>query len=255
MRLEALQRAMTAAVLGGSPDELRGLLCAAGDSATKRFAIHRNHTQHSLAVALGDNFPVTAMLLGEGFFRQAARRFVMAYPPAEPRLSRYGEAFPRYLAGLEACRSMPFIARVARLESLLLEIADQPVAPAASLKQLLNADPDSPIRLELQPGLRLHWFRYDAGTIWRACRSGQALSPAHGRSGCYPVQLLRNADGVTVSPVTATRYAFRRALSAGLPLDAAGETAGADAETLAEELAALFEEDLVISVQGREPPQ
>jgi hypothetical protein len=67
------------------------------------------------------------------------------------------------------------------------------------------------------------------------------------------VQLVRKAEGVTASPLTATRYAFRRALSAGRALDEAGETAGADAATLAEELAALFAEGLVVSVQDRAP--
>src|SRR5262245_46106327 len=114
--LETLQRVMTASILSQTSSRLGSKLQAGDANPVNRFSIYRNNTLISLTGSLKANFPVTVRLVHERFFHWVAQEFIRRHPPEEARLSSYGAKLPAYLASLAACRSVPYVAEVARLE-------------------------------------------------------------------------------------------------------------------------------------------
>jgi hypothetical protein len=98
-------------------------------SARRRLNVYRNHFRISLVEGLADVFPATRILVGERYFDSIASVYVGARPPKDPRLSRYGRDFPRFLSGRDELENSQFATEVARLEWSLAEISDAPDAP------------------------------------------------------------------------------------------------------------------------------
>jgi hypothetical protein len=244
MRLEVLQKAMSAAVLGAETAALSTVLRAPIVDPLARLAVHHNNTVLSLTTALAASFPVTEALLGAAYFGQAARRFVMEHPPSEPRLNRYGRSFPHFLARLTDLRKLPFVSRVALLERMILDVLDEPPAESLTLADLAQFKEPAEARLALQPALRLLALRYDAAGIWQAHQGDGELMPAMGRPGRHFIQVVRRGQGVVVTALSVPRYAFRCALRDGHPLGAAARSID-DPTLLASELRSLFSEGLV----------
>ena len=136
--LETLQRMMTASILSATSSRLGSELEAGKASPLGRLEIYRNNTLISLTEALKANFPVTVRLVDERFFRWVAQDFIRHHPPREPRLALYGAALPAFLATVPACRTVPYLAEVARLEWAICQSlqAEQlnPCSPERSLR-------------------------------------------------------------------------------------------------------------------------
>src|SRR6266545_3762491 len=84
--LAQLQSAYRDYLLSGDSAKLAPAIVADAFDAGERLSIYRNNFLISLGEALKSNFPVTLQLLGNDFFEQAARRFVLAQPPLRPCL-------------------------------------------------------------------------------------------------------------------------------------------------------------------------
>lgn len=97
-------------------------------SARHRLNVYRNHFRISLVEGLAKVFPATRILVGERYFDAMAGFYVAAHPPKDPRLSRYGRNFPRFLSGRSELDSSRFATEVARLEWSLAEISEAPDA-------------------------------------------------------------------------------------------------------------------------------
>lgn len=106
-----------------------------GKQAVKRFNVYRNNVTVSLIDALADIFPAVQRITGKTFFRDMAREFVRAHPPASPLLFLYGHEFPAFIESFEHAARMPYLADVARVERAWLtayHAADlEPLAPQA----------------------------------------------------------------------------------------------------------------------------
>jgi hypothetical protein len=116
MRLADLQSAYRNYLLTGDSAELAPAIIADAFDGAERLAIYRNNFLISLGEALKVNFPVTLQLVGDGFFEQAARRFVLAHPPRRPCMFEYGAGFPDYLRTLPELGALPYVADMARFE-------------------------------------------------------------------------------------------------------------------------------------------
>ena len=86
------------------------------DAPRERFAVYRNNVMVGLVSALEARFPATRKIVGEDFFKGAAKLFAATQPPRSPLMMFYGDAFPSYLAGFEPAREVPYLADVARLD-------------------------------------------------------------------------------------------------------------------------------------------
>ncbi len=138
LTLLEIQREMREAVLAAPSRALLDEIESDGIPARRRINVYRNHFRVSLKDGLARVFPATRILLGERYFDNMAGVYVAARPPRDPRLSRYGYDFPRFLSGREELEPSLFATEVARLEWTLAEIRDAPDAPAVEWTTFLR---------------------------------------------------------------------------------------------------------------------
>jgi hypothetical protein len=212
------------------------------EAPRERFAVYRNNVMVGLAGALDARFPATRKIVGEDFFKGAAKLFVATQPPRSPLMLFYGDAFPIFLADFEPAREVPYLADVARLEAArtrAYHAADaKPLTPAA-----LSGGPSdlAGMRFILHPSVEIVASDYPIVTIW-AMNSGEIdLAPITdwrredalvSRPG-FDVEVRRLPPGAKI---------FLQSLAARNPLGeaAAAALAGNASFDLAANLAALF---------------
>ncbi len=220
-----------------------GLRCREGACLEDRLAIYRNNVASSLIRALGDTFPCVRGVLGPTRFDALALAFTRHAPPRSPVLAEWGASFPAFVAGLVPCPA--WIGDLASLEWLTLRAlhaADAPPLPGAALAAALS-DPALPaLRLALHPSLSPLASPHPLISIWQACQSGWLHADARPVDAhpvaAHPVKLSATCDGaecglvmrdvqdaVIVTRLPPGGARFIAALSAGLPLGAAAETA------------------------------
>src|ERR1700732_1953901 len=221
----------------------RGVTSHNSDAPRERFAVYRNNVMVGLVSALEARFPATRKIVGEDFFKGAAKLFAATQPPRSPLMLFYGDAFPAFLAYFEPAREVPSLADVARLEAAPpppYHAADtNPLPPAA----LSGGLPDAPagMRFILHPSVEIVASDYPIVTIW-AMNSGDIdLAPitdwrgedAPGARPAFDVEVRRLPPGAKT---------FLQTLAAGNPLEeaAAAALAGNASFDLVANLAALF---------------
>jgi hypothetical protein len=249
--LETLQKVMTASILSHTSSRLGSNLRAIDGHPVNRIGIYRNNTLISLTESLKANFPVTVQLVHERFFHWVVQEFIRNHPPQEARLSSYGAKLPVYLASLPACRSVPYVAEVARLEWAIctsLHAEEQDSCSIEALSRLGGAVGKA--RLVLQPTVQLIPSRWPVIDIWSAHqRKIIELSDVIVRRATY-TQVTRMGERIRLSSLAAGRCAFRRGLARGLSLNAAIRLAMVRDRLFAPEpeLASLFGEEIVTDV-------
>jgi len=210
--------------------------------------IYRRNMLANLGGALASTFPVVERLVGDVFFREAARVFVLAHPSRSGDLNEYGEAFPDFLAAYPHARSLPYLRDVARLEWACHEsyqTADAPPFDLASLGAVPAASYPK-IRFTLHPSVRLVRSSHPIEAIWSANQPGRDGTPDR-ETGPDAVVVGRDEGGVRVRKVEDTEWDFLAALEKGATLEEASAAIGEDAAArfLAEGLARLVREGMV----------
>jgi hypothetical protein len=185
-RLRELQSQFKTAILDGDLEAVARFVQPDRLTAVDRLRIYRNHTHSSLAAALADNFPVTCRLVGREFFDAAARCYVAESPPGEPCLSAYGATFPDFLANFEPARAVPYLADVARLEWLRIEITHAPRQTPLDLQALAALPPQAQhgMSLKLLPGVRLLASTFPVDRIWLANQEPDVPAIDLNEGGC-----------------------------------------------------------------------
>ena len=157
------------------PPELAELLAQPG------FAVYRNTVIKGCIDALQANYPATARLVGEEWFRAAAAIHVRSNPPRQATLAHYGEGFADFLAQFPPAAELPYLPGVARVERMWTQAhvaADAPVAQAASIAEL-SAHALARLVLAPHPSARWAWFdTMPVRTIWQRNRAGADAAPA-----------------------------------------------------------------------------
>jgi hypothetical protein len=193
--------------------------------------VHRNTVLKSCIDALEANFPAVARLVGDDWFRAAAAQYAGAHPPEDVRLFVYGdEGFGAFVQALPSAASLPYLAGVARLDTLWRAVhiaADAPALQAAALA----ADPPEALAarvLRPHPATRWAWFDHvPVASIWSRNRGGAQAD----------ADLVWQGEGLLLTRVEgAVRWqllgrggcAFLDACAAGLGLGQAAERALAD---------------------------
>ncbi|HTV32303.1 MAG TPA: DNA-binding domain-containing protein [Methylocella sp.] len=228
-----------------NPDALlpAGLFAQQGQSLERRFAVYRNNVRASLIGALEARFPATRNIVGEDFFKAAARRFALEEPPHSPLMMCYGDAFPDFLAHFEPAGEVPYLADVARLEvarTRAYHAADaSPLAPDVLKAIPLERLPH--ICFVLHPSLQIVASDYPIITIWAMNSSERELATITDWQG-EDALVIRPQWEVSVRTLPPGAKRFLQGLAAGEPLGRAAETASAADESfdLPVNLAALF---------------
>jgi len=224
MRLNELQAAMRAGILGEPAEALLAQIDGHGLAPATRLQIHRNNILTGLTEALRTSFPAVARLVGDRFFDFAADRFIHGAPPRDPRLADYGAEFPAFLAGFEPARMLPYLSDVARLEwavNLAYNAPDEaPLAPATLVDLAPDAYPR--LRLGLHSSCRLVRSRFPIKRIWLANRPGaepqDAIDLAEGGAALL---VMRREFEVALIEIEPAEHDFLAALQAGETIERA----------------------------------
>jgi hypothetical protein len=255
LSLDRLQNTIANAVLGKPHSSLSPLLVPGLSDPIRRLRIYQNNTRASLTSTLLAVFPVTAQLVDERFFRYAASEFVRIRPPTEPRLVRYGAAFPNFLRTFPGLAEMPFVAETARLEWAIAEALDTDALPSLPLAALNGAGEEAP-ELSLQPSLRFVISHWPVLSIWLAHQQGGDVGRLDASSHKPErIALWRSGDVVRFSLLTSAQFSFRYSLKAGLGLDKAVSRALTHEPMfdLTGALVSLFNDGLVAEVRRKSP--
>ncbi len=192
-----------------------------------RFNIYRNNVHVALIDMMAAKFPIVLKLVGEEFFRGAARVYIRANPPTSAMTINYGKGFPGFLENFEHVQDVPYLADVARLEWLRMEAYNAADRKSLGGEDLAAIDHDRLIEtsFELHPSLRLLQSEYPVYSIWQANIDGVALSSVDLNSGGEDVLIIRPRLEVLVIKLASGHCDFVRALGSGIALGEANERA------------------------------
>jgi len=189
-----------------------------------RFAVYRNNVAAALITALKVRYPVTVQLVGEAFFAAMAKEFADRHRPASPVLIGYGEDFPDFVAGFAAAAPVPYLADVARLESLWWRAYHAADVEPVALDRLTTVAPEAwaQVRLMLHPSAGLLSSRHAAASIWEAHHGGKPMAEVE---TAQPERILvvRPFAAVEVRRLAPEAHEFLDLLAAGAVLAEAVE--------------------------------
>ena len=245
-----LQLELRRAVLGGDTGALVGAIRDDGLDPAARVRIYRNHAFATLGAVLERTFPVVCRLVDKRFFAYAAHEYLREHPPHSRCLVEYGAEFADFLAGLEACNDLPYLADVARFEWALNVAATVREACPLKIEALAGIAPESAslLKISLQPSVSYFASEWPIDAIWLA-NQRKEVRPVDLTSGGTTVEIRRADEGFSWQRLPPGVFAFRRALAEGFALGTAAATAAADpAFDLAAALDHLFAEGLVVGL-------
>jgi putative DNA-binding protein len=245
-----LQRDVRRAVLGLGDEAAARWVDGDAVAARGRLAIYRHHVLATLTAVLEAAFPVVCRLVDERFFAYAADAYLRRQPPSGPCLVEYGGTFPAFLAGFPACRDLPYLADVARLEWALHRAFHAPdhVPLHAEALRVRAAEVTGETVLALDPSVSLVASPWPIGRIWRANQpEADPDATVNLGEGGVRLEVRRAGEVVAFRGLGAAVFAFRQAIAEGRRLaDAVGRAVALDEGfDLAAALAALVQEGLV----------
>jgi len=211
-------------------------------------AVYRRNMLANLGGALAATFPVVERLVGGAFFREAARRYVLAHPSRSGDLNEYGEGFAGFLESYPHARSLAYLPDVARLEWACHECYQAADGGALDLAALaaVAAEAYPRIRFSLHPAVRLVRSDHPVEAIWSANQGGRDGTPD--RDAGADFALVRREQGsVRVRAIEEAEWRFLESLGAGATLEQASASIGEEfaARFLAEGLARLVRDGVI----------
>ena len=168
-RLRELQAEFARTVLDGVQTEFDRYILASGLSGERRLQVYRNNVLLSLTEALTAVYPVTQRLVGEGFFRYAAGRYIPQHPSTSGNLHDFGGRFPDFLATFEPAAELAYLPDVARLEwayHSVFHAADHLPLDLAALAAI-PAERHGELKFTLHPATRLLASPFPILRIWQ----------------------------------------------------------------------------------------
>jgi Putative DNA-binding domain len=254
--LQHLQNTMAEAIISGKDGAVVANLVAGSGDPRRRFQIFRNNWRLSLTTALMDNFPVTAAMVDERFFRFVADGFIRHHPPREPRLNLYGRELPGYLAAMVQMAPYPEAVAMARLEWHILEVLAAPSVPPTDFSALARLGvAGASAGLQLQPCLRLGVARHDVCALWHAHQGDGPHPGSQRRDRVHGHIVWRAGSALRLRALTPDGFAFVRAIARGQSIEQATVRAlrRDPLFDLARQVIDLFQAGLVAAVTASTP--
>jgi len=254
--LREVESDLRLALLGGDDAPARAWIRGDGLAPAARLAIYRHHVVTTLTAALQAVFPVVCRLVDERFFAYATDRYIRVDPPSGPCLFEYGAGFADFLAEFPPCRSLPYLADVARLEWAMQRALHAPDASPLPIRAIQGVAPDlaASLTITIEPSVTLLPSRYPIDRIWHANQTAEP-EPVNLADGGARLEIRRYGDAVVFCKLEPAAFAFRHALARGADLAAAtAEALAADPSfDLGSALVTLFRDGLPIAL-GHTPP-
>ncbi|MEM9099554.1 MAG: DNA-binding domain-containing protein [Pseudomonadota bacterium] len=216
-----------------------------------RFAVYRNNVVVSLIDAIAATYPAVLALVGEAFFRAAAREFVLKNPPDSPILIHYGGAFPAWIAAFPPAAGVPYLGDVARLEWAWNRAYNAAEAEPIDPESLAELPPEQLAMsvVELHPSFALISSPYPAVSLWAEATE---RVPATDLDLSTPETglVIRPRELVDVRAITPQMARFLTQIAEGAPIATAAETLGSDQGLVAECVAGLFQLGLAVRLSA-----
>jgi len=227
---------------------LDAILDARGGVLSPGLEVYRRNVRANLVGALAAAHPVVRRLVGEAFFDEAARRYVLANASRSGDLHEYGGAFASFLEVYEPARKLAYLADIARLEWACHESYHAADALPFDLAALAQVAPESlgEVRFRLHPAARLMRSAHPIAAIWEANQPPADGTPAR-IEGPDHVLVRREGLAVRVQRVDAAEWTLLAAFAAGAGLEAASAAlAPGDGERILAASLARFVRDQVL---------
>lgn len=223
---------------------------------SRRFDVYRNNRMVSLIEALETTFPAVLRLVGEAFFKAAARAYIDREPPQSPVLLLYGRGFGDFLDGFPPAAKVPYLGDVARLEWARLNAFHAADAEPLTIDSLAALPPAElgGLRFDLHPSLQLLRSRWPVVSLW-AVSSGSDPAASVDMNLGQDVLVVRPALAVDTRVLPGGGFDFIGPLLAAASLAEAAERATLNdpAFDLAVHLQGLFEVGAVTAVLPGSP--
>ena len=227
---------------------LDAIFAARGAASSPGLEVYRRTVRANLTGALATAYPVVRRLVGDGFFDEAAGRYLRANPSRSGDLHEYGESLATFLEVYEPARMLAYLPDVARLEWACHEshhAADAAPFDLAALGRV-GAEALGEMRFTLHPAARLLRSIHPVAAIWEA-NQPQCDGTPDRIAGADHVVVRRANLAVRVECVEPAEWALLAGLAAGASLEAASAAlAPGDAERILGTGLARFVQDGVI---------
>jgi hypothetical protein len=223
-----LQSTLMDCLLGGAPEEAGDLIHAHGMGAAERLRIYQRNVSENYTQSLRSSYPVIASLVGEDYFKNAARQLQLVHPSQSGDLAEVGAAFPELLLERHHTDQFRYLADVARLEWLCqksLRAAEHTPLERAKLAAVVPADYDQ-LHFLLHPAVHLFQSPYPCLKIWQS----HADESIHNDridldGGGVRVAIALSSRSLVFHPLSDSEYVFLDALHSNVPLAGAVEVA------------------------------
>lgn len=239
--------------LHGDANALDGVIAEGAFSAAERLNIYRNNYSVSFTEALAAVYPVVKRLVGDGFFRYLAARFLVGHPSRSGNIHEFGAELAAFVTDDPALAELPYLTDVARLEwswHLALHAMD---AGVASVEHIAAIEPSlhEQLRFQLHPSVSLHQSAYPIALIWEANQPDEDGAADLGAGG-ENVVVARVSGQVRVMRLPAADFAMLRAMADGATFaDACAAAVRLDDEVdLAQALLAFLANELVTAIEA-----
>ena len=254
----AFEKSFAGALLDATAPVPDAIASADPQTATRRFAVHRNNVAAGLVNTLRSRFPATEKIVGAEFFAAMSRAFVTEKPPRTPLLAAFGDEFPAFIAAFAPARELPYLADVAELEAARTRAyhAADALPVDARAFAALDANAVGGLRVALHPSAEIVRSPHPIVTIWAMNSGERPLAAIEDWRGEDALVIRPHLD-VEVRLLPAGGAAFLLALAANRTLAEAAEAALADDSDfdLAGNLAGLIGWGVAGKVTQPAPPE
>jgi hypothetical protein len=151
-------------------------------SAIERIDIYANAYFYRLLDCLGEEFPATLAVVGSDNFAVLARDYLLRYPPSEPSIIHVGRYLPSFLRNHRLAEQWRFIAELARLERIILDVFHARDAPALDVEAIRRIPPQQwpGLKLRAHPAVEIVHGEWRVADVLSAVESGDDWSePGH----------------------------------------------------------------------------
>lgn len=233
--LPDIQRNFLAAIFNDAPSPTRfpadlplsPMLAQAGVDIYQRSIIG------NLSGALENCYPVVAEVVGDAFFREAARQYIITTPSHSGDLNEFGNTFADFLAIYPYAGTLPYLSDLARLEWLVQSVYYAPDTPCSKHQDLANISPEdyASLHFVVAPDHARMDSPWPVASIWQSHQpDGEAITTIN-LAATSRALILRNAGQVQVKSLTTGEASLFDALASGEPLgQAARQALATDAE-------------------------
>lgn len=163
--------------LGRTRGDLETVVRPSGQlSAVERVDVYANMYFFRILEVLADEYAKIVTLMGADAFHNLVTDYLLACRPAHPSLREVGARLPAFLATHPLAEGRPWLAELAQLERLRLELFDGPDADALTLDQVRALPPEALPELTLRAVPCHATLRTEYGILplWRALEEGRA---------------------------------------------------------------------------------